>query len=62
MNNILCDHRCPLHESCGRYLEGLVRTDTYHYDPMPFNKEKGKCSKFVPIDEEPLNLDNGTDN
>lgn len=46
----LCDHKCGLHESCARYLEGLNRQNTYHFDPMPYNVEKGKCNWFVELE------------
>ena len=50
MKNILCDHKCPLHESCGRYLEGLDRTTTFHLDPMPYKADRNRCNKFIEID------------
>jgi hypothetical protein len=54
MNNnaISCDHPCPLHESCARYLQGFDRKKIYHVDPMPY--KNGKCSLFVALTEDDL--------
>lgn len=51
-NNILCDHKCPLHEKCVRYLDVLDRTNTDHIDPMPYKNDK--CSWFVEITEDDI--------
>jgi hypothetical protein len=49
-NNILCDHKCPLHENCARYLEGIDRSKTFHVDPVPY--KDGKCFLFTPLTED----------
>lgn len=54
MNNnaISCDHKCPKHESCARFLEGFDRRNTFHFDPMPY--KDGKCNWFVQLTEDDL--------
>jgi hypothetical protein len=51
-NNTLCDHKCPKHNDCARYLEGLIRKNTLHLDPLPF--KEGKCNFFEPLTEDEI--------
>lgn len=44
----LCEGtNCPIKEDCGRYLPGLVRTNTLHFDPIPYNHHFNKCGQYV---------------
>jgi hypothetical protein len=49
---VLCDHQCPKHKDCARYLEGLDRKNTNYIDPIPY--KNGKCSFFEPFTEDDI--------
>jgi hypothetical protein len=47
-NSVMCDHKCPLHKKCHRYLPNLDRKTDDHIDPIPY--KDGKCGFFVELD------------
>jgi hypothetical protein len=61
-NYTLCEGTgCPLKESCARYLPDLVRRNTVHWDPIPYNEYKKSCFYYTPDppdDEEIFNTVN----
>lgn len=47
-NYTLCDNdKCPLRESCARFLEDLDRRTVIHFDPHPYDEEKKRCNFYV---------------
>jgi hypothetical protein len=50
----LCDHKCPVHQNCARYLDDMDKTKTNHFAWMPYDKKEKKCGFFVLLTEEEI--------
>jgi hypothetical protein len=46
----LCDFKCPKHESCAFYCEGMDKTKTRHWGSLPFEVMKGRCYQKIELD------------
>lgn len=45
---VLCEGvKCPICEDCERYRPDLDRTNTPHFDPIPYDHARMKCGFFM---------------